>query len=53
MGNIDRREINEAISAADDALDHLQRARQCLNSAGNWGLLDMLGGNMISMLERA
>ena len=50
MGNIDRKEINEAISAADDALDHLQRARQCLNSAGNWGLLDMLGGNMITGL---
>ncbi len=50
MENIDVREVREAIAAADDALDHLQRARQCLNSAGNWGLLDMLGGNMITGL---
>ncbi|MBO5621909.1 MAG: hypothetical protein J5959_09815 [Butyrivibrio sp.] len=50
MGNIDVREVHEAIATADDALDHLQRARQCLNSAGNWGLLDMLGGNMITGL---
>ena len=50
MNNIDRREVNEAIAAADDALDHLKRARQCLNSAGNWGLLDLFGGNMITGL---
>ncbi len=50
MENIDVREVREAITAADDALDHLQRARQCLNSAGNWGLLDLLGGNMFTGL---
>ena len=50
MNDIDKREVREAIDAADDALDHLERARQCLNSAGNWGLLDLLGGNMITGL---
>ena len=50
MNELDRREVIEAISAADDALNHLQRARQCLNSAGNWGLLDMFGGNFITGL---
>ncbi len=50
MENIDVREVREAITAADDALDHLQRARQCLNSAGNWGLLDLLGGNIFTGL---
>ena len=43
-----RREIAEAIEAADVALEHLKRARQCLNSAGNWGLLDIFGGNWIT-----
>ncbi|MCR4902215.1 MAG: hypothetical protein K6A23_05100 [Butyrivibrio sp.] len=48
MSNVDRREVTEAINAADDALYHLKNARQCLNSAGNWGLLDLFGGNMIT-----
>ncbi len=50
MNNIDRREVTEAINAADEALEHLRSARKCLNSAGNWGLLDMFGGNMITGL---
>ena len=50
MNEIDRREVNEAIAAADEALEHLERARQCLNSAGNWGLLDILGGNFVTGL---
>ena len=48
MNTIDRREIAEAIEAADVALEHLKRARQCLNSAGNWGLLDIFGGSWIT-----
>ncbi len=39
MNDIERREIQEAISAADDALRHLQSAKKYLGSAGNWGLL--------------
>ncbi len=45
-------EVREAIYAADDALEHLMRAKQCLNSAGNWGLLDLFGGNMITGLMK-
>ena len=45
-------EIREAIVAADDALEHLVRARKCLDSAGNWGLLDLFGGNMITGLMK-
>ena len=48
MNSLDRREITEAINAADEALEHLKRARQCLGSAGNWGILDMLGGNLLT-----
>ena len=50
MNNDEIREIKEAISAADDALVHLYSARKCLNSAGNWGLLDIFGGGFISGL---
>ena len=48
----DLREVNEAIDAADDALYHLGRARKCLNSAGNWGLVDIFGGDLISGLMK-
>ena len=41
-------EIREAIQAADITLDHLRRAKECLDSAGNWGLVDMLGGGLLS-----
>ena len=48
----DIKEINEAINAADDALYHLKRARKSLNSAGNWGLVDIFGGDLISGLVK-
>ena len=41
MNDQEYRELQEAIQAADDALYHLQSARKYLNSAGNWGLLDI------------
>ncbi len=48
----DIKEINEAINAADDALYHLNRARKSLNSAGNWGLVDIFGGDLLSGLVK-
>ena len=50
MNAIDRREVSEAISAADDAIYYLQKAQKSLSSAGNWGLLDIFGGNTVSGL---
>ena len=50
MNEIERREVKEAVEAANDALYHLKSARNCLNSASNWGLLDMFGGNLITGL---
>ncbi|MCR4787564.1 MAG: hypothetical protein K5888_03165 [Lachnospiraceae bacterium] len=50
MNEAERREIQEAIDAADEALYHLYSARKYLNSAGNWGLLDIFGGGLISGL---
>lgn len=52
MNEVERREIQEAISAADDALYHLESAREYLGSAGNWGVLDMFGGGMITGLMK-
>ena len=50
MTQLERREIKEAIYAADDALEHLKRARKCLDSAGTWGIFDMFGGNLLTGL---
>ena len=50
MNEFERKEVQEAINAADDALFHLKSARSCLSSAGNWGLLDLFGGNAITGL---
>lgn len=41
-------EIKEAMDAADEALDSLRRAQDRLASAKNWGILDILGGGLIS-----
>ena len=46
------KKIKEEICAADDALYHLNRARKSLNSAGNWGLVDIFGGDLISGLVK-
>ena len=38
------REVNEAIQAGERSLRSLRQAEAALNSAGNWGLLDILSG---------
>ena len=43
-----KKEVREAIRAGEAALDYLREAREALDSAGNWGLLDIFGGNFIS-----
>jgi hypothetical protein len=50
MYDVRTRDIEEAIDAADVALDHLERAKRCLSSASGWGLFDTLGGGFISGL---
>lgn len=52
MNSDDRREINEAIQAANDALCHLEASNDCLKSAGNWGVVDLLGGGFFSTLMK-
>lgn len=53
MSNADyQREVNEAIQAGTRALRSLQQARESLNSAGNWGIVDLLGGGLISTFAK-
>ncbi|MFR5874926.1 MAG: hypothetical protein ACLUFN_00390 [Eubacterium sp.] len=47
-----QKEINEAIQAADNALYYLNNANQYLSSAGNWGIVDILGGGLISTFAK-
>ena len=49
-----RKEIMEAIQAGERSLISLKRAQELLNSARNWGILDMLGGGFLStMIKRS
>ncbi|MBR3035970.1 MAG: hypothetical protein IKI54_01585 [Lachnospiraceae bacterium] len=42
------KEIREAIRAADYAITKLQTAGDYLRSARNWGIVDILGGGLLS-----
>jgi hypothetical protein len=44
----DLREVNEAIMAGNDAKSGLEQIIESLESAGNWGTWDMLGGGFVS-----
>lgn len=49
-----KREMKEAIAAGERALSSLRMAQGKLNSAGNWGIFDMIGGGMFStMIKRS
>lgn len=45
---MDKKEVREAIQAGENALVNIEKARDKLGSAKNWGIFDMLGGGMIS-----
>ncbi len=45
-----RREVMEAIEAADRAVMSLERARDELSSARSWGMWDLFGGGFVSTL---
>ena len=43
-------ELDEAIDAANEAIDWLDKAHQSISSARNWGLFDMVGGGFFSTM---
>ena len=47
-----RKEMKEAVDAGERALRTLRSAQGKLNSAGNWGIFDMLGGGLISTIMK-
>lgn len=46
------KEIDEAITAGNMVITHLDKAIESLNSAEGWGTWDMLGGGLISDLAK-
>lgn len=49
-----RKEVNEAIQAAERALVCLREAKEQLRKARNWGYADLLGGGfLINMMKRS
>lgn len=44
----DRKEINEAIAAGEQALNSLYAAQEKLDSAKGWGWLDLFGGGFFT-----
>ena len=50
MGYDIEKEKREAIEAGQRALSSLRTAKENLNSAKNWGLVDMFGGGFFSTM---
>lgn len=50
MGYDIEKEKREAIEAGRRALNSLQAAKENLNSAKNWGLVDMFGGGFFTTM---
>lgn len=49
-----RQEVWEAIQAGEQALSSLQDVKNRLESAGSWGIFDLLGGGFVaSMIKRS
>lgn len=45
-----QKEVREAIAAGERALQSLRSAQAELSSAGNWGIVDMLGGGLFTTM---
>ncbi len=46
------KEVREAVAAGERALGSLRNALKCLDGAKNWGIVDMLGGGLVSSLVK-
>ena len=45
-------EGREAVAVGERALGILRNAQKCLDGAKNWGIVDMLGGGLVSSLVK-
>jgi hypothetical protein len=45
-----QKELQEAVRAADEALWRLRNVQESLESAGRWGIVDMLGGGLFTTM---
>tara|TARA_R110002073_G_scaffold335442_4_gene527429 strand:+ start:169 stop:1107 length:939 start_codon:yes stop_codon:yes gene_type:complete len=48
----DQKELDEAVEAGQFALQSVERIRDTLASAANWGVLDMFGGGMLTTMAK-
>lgn len=46
------KEVREAVAAGERALGSLRNAQKCLDSAKNWGIVDIFGGGLVSSLVK-
>ena len=46
------KDVREAVAAGERALGSLRNAQKCLDGAKNWGIVDMLGGGLVSSLVK-
>jgi DNA repair exonuclease SbcCD ATPase subunit len=49
---INLKEVKEAISVGSQAVESLERVRDSLNSAEDWGTWDLLGGDVFTDIEK-
>lgn len=47
-----KREVQEVRIAGERALRSFREAQKCLDGARNWGIVDMIGGGLISTLAK-
>ena len=47
-----RKEINEAVTAGNRAMEQVNRIQKSLQSASNWGTYDMLGGGLLATMAK-
>ncbi|GAA0085245.1 hypothetical protein UT300007_16840 [Clostridium sp. CTA-7] len=50
--SMELKEIREALSEGDKLLPYIEKAISNLNSAQNWGIYDMIGGDLIATMAK-
>ncbi|MCF0149014.1 MAG: hypothetical protein HUJ77_11530 [Clostridium sp.] len=50
--SIEKREIQEALFEGDRLIPYIEKAISALNSAKNWGIYDMMGGDLIATMAK-